>query len=76
LIKIESDELALMQEYLPRQLSEREICEIVDRVIARIGAQSVQDVPRVARLAKAAAGLGARGRVILRIARERLNNSL
>lgn len=76
LVKIESDELAVIQQYLPKQLSEKEICEIVDRVIARISVQGMQDVARVVRIAKEEIGQGARGRVILRIVREQLNNSL
>lgn len=76
LVKIESDELAIIEEYLPRQLSEEEIRKVVDQIIVRVAAQGEQDIPKVARFAKEAIGLGARGKVILRIVSERLNNSL
>lgn len=76
LVKIESDELAIIEEYLPRQRSEEEIRKVVDQIIVRVAAQGEQDIPKVARLAKEAIGLGARGKVILRIVSERLHNSL
>ena len=76
LVKIESDELAIIEEYLPRQLSEEEIRKVVDQIIVRVAAQGEQDIPKVARFAKEAIGLGARGKVILRSVSERLNNSL
>lgn len=76
LVKIESDELAIIEEYLPRQLSEAEICKVVDQIIVKVAPQGEQDIPKVARLAREAIGLGARRKVILRIVSERLNNSL
>lgn len=47
LVEKESAELAIIQEYLPEQLSEDEIAKIVDSVIAEVNATSMQDMGRV-----------------------------
>ena len=44
---IEQDELAVIQTYLPEQLSEHELNELVDRVIASTGAESIRDMGKV-----------------------------
>ena len=44
---IEQDELAVIQTYLPEQLSEPELNELVDRVIASTGAESIRDMGKV-----------------------------
>ncbi len=44
---IEQDELAVIQTYLPEQLSEHELNELVDRVIASTGADSIRDMGKV-----------------------------
>jgi uncharacterized protein YqeY len=43
----EEAELAVLQEFMPRQLSEEEVEEIVDDVIAEVGATSMRDLGRV-----------------------------
>ena len=47
LVEKESAELAIIQEYLPEQLSEDEIAKIVDAVIAEVEATSMKDMGRV-----------------------------
>jgi len=47
LAAIEKEELAVLKKYLPEQLSEDKIKEIVDRVIADIGAEGMKDMGRV-----------------------------
>ena len=44
---IEQDELTVIQTYLPEQLSEHELNELVDRVIASTGAESIRDMGKV-----------------------------
>ena len=43
----EERELAVLQEFMPEPLSEEEIEEIVDDVIAEVGATSLRDIGRV-----------------------------
>ena len=43
----EERELAVLQEFMPEPLSEEEIEEIVDDVIAEVGATSMRDIGRV-----------------------------
>ena len=43
----EERELALLQGYMPEQLSEEEIEEIIDDVISEVGATSIRDLGRV-----------------------------
>ena len=44
---IEQDELTVIQTYLPEQLSEHDLNELVDRVIASTGAESIRDMGKV-----------------------------
>jgi uncharacterized protein YqeY len=43
----EEQELAILQEFMPEPLSEEELLEIVDDVIAEVGATSLRDLGRV-----------------------------
>ena len=43
----EQQELAILQEYLPAQLSEAEVLAVVDKVIADVGAASPKDMGKV-----------------------------
>jgi uncharacterized protein YqeY len=43
----EEDELAVLQEFMPEPLSDDELEEIIDDVIAEVGATSVRDLGRV-----------------------------
>ena len=43
----EEDELDVLEEYMPEPLSEEELEEIVDDVIAEVGATNVRDLGRV-----------------------------
>ena len=43
----EESELAVLQEFMPAQLSEEELEEIVDDAIAEVGATSMRDLGRV-----------------------------
>ena len=47
LIKQESFEIDIIQEYLPQPLSEEELDEIVNQAIAQTGASSIKDMGKV-----------------------------
>ncbi len=52
LIKQESFEIDIIQEYLPQALSEEEVDEIVNKAIAQTGASSIKDMGKVMGLVK------------------------
>lgn len=43
----ETQEIAIIQEFLPRQLDQAEVAAVIDRVIAELGATGVRDMGRV-----------------------------
>jgi uncharacterized protein YqeY len=43
----EAAELAILEEYLPKQLSDQELSEIIDQMIAQVGATSAKDMGKV-----------------------------
>ncbi|MBF2027698.1 MAG: GatB/YqeY domain-containing protein [Oscillatoriales cyanobacterium C42_A2020_001] len=43
----EAQELAILEEYLPKQLSDDEISQIIDEIILRVGATSAKDMGKV-----------------------------
>lgn len=43
----ESQELAILEEYLPQPLSDEEVAEAIDAIIASVGATSVKDMGKV-----------------------------
>jgi uncharacterized protein len=43
----ERQELAIIEEYLPKQLTEEEVGAIVDEIIAQVGATSAKDMGKV-----------------------------
>jgi uncharacterized protein len=45
--RAEEGELAVLEEFMPEPLSEEELEEIVDNVIAEVGATSIRDLGRV-----------------------------
>jgi uncharacterized protein YqeY len=65
-------EKAVIDAYLPEQLSEDEIAKMVDEVITRTGAQGPQAMGQVIGQVKAKAGAAADGAVIARLAKEKL----
>lgn len=65
-------EKALIETYLPAQLSEAEIAKLVDDVIKRTGAAGPQAMGQVIGQVKATAGPAADGALIARIAKEKL----
>lgn len=43
----EAEELAIIEEYLPKQLSDEEVSAIIDEIIAQVGATSAKDMGKV-----------------------------
>ncbi|MBT8101533.1 MAG: GatB/YqeY domain-containing protein [Gammaproteobacteria bacterium] len=73
LAKIERDEIAVLQDYLPEQLSGDELAAMVDEVIQATGAEGIRDMGKVMGQIKArAAGRADMGAVSATV-KERLN---
>jgi len=68
----ELTEKAIIEAYLPTQLSEEEIGKLVDEVIAQTGASGPQAMGQVIGQVKAKAGASADGSIIARLAKEKL----
>ena len=64
------EEIAILEEYLPKQLTKEEIKEIVSEVIEEIGATSIKDMGVVMKEAKAKIGASADGKSINEVVRE------
>ncbi|MDX2244799.1 MAG: GatB/YqeY domain-containing protein [Leptolyngbyaceae cyanobacterium bins.302] len=47
LAEVEAQELAILEEYLPKQLSDAEVSQIIDDLIASVGATSAKDMGKV-----------------------------
>ena len=75
LVKIETEELAIVDQYLPKQLTAEEIREVVDQVIAQVAADGSKDMLTVLGLAREVIGPGARRKVIVKIIEEQLNKT-
>ncbi len=65
-------EKAIIDAYLPAQLSEDEIAKMVDEAITQTGANSPAQMGQVIGQVKAKAGASADGAVIARLAKEKL----
>lgn len=69
----ELTEKALIDEYLPAQLSEQEIGKAVDDAISATGASGSADMGKVIGHVKGQLGAGADGAIIARLAKEKLS---
>jgi uncharacterized protein YqeY len=67
-------EKAIIEAYLPQQLSEDEIAQLVDAAIAEQQAEGMQAMGKVIGAVKAQAGNTADGGAIAKIVKERLNS--
>ena len=72
LINQTNEEMRVLEEYLPKQLSKEEIKEIVSKVIDETGATSMKDMGIVMKEAKAKIGAGADGKTINEVVKELL----
>ncbi|MBR6504417.1 MAG: GatB/YqeY domain-containing protein [Clostridia bacterium] len=67
------EEIAILSEYLPKQLSAEEIEEIVKTVILETGAETIKDMGKVMKGAKEKIGAAADGKTINEIVKKLLN---
>ena len=73
LVDKESFELSIVERYLPQQMSEDEVQQIVSEVIAEVGATTMKDIGKVmGKIMKRAAGQ-ADGNLIQQLVRKELN---
>ena len=73
LINQVKEEIEIISEYLPKQLTKEEITEIVKQVIEETGATSRKDMGKVMKSAKEKMGATADGKTINEVVRELLN---
>ncbi|MEB3883461.1 GatB/YqeY domain-containing protein [Lyngbya sp. CCY1209] len=69
----ETAELEIIEEYLPRQLSEAEIAAVVDDIIGRVGASSPKDMGKVMGPAMQQLKGQADGKLVQKLVKEQLN---
>lgn len=72
LINQTKEEISILEEYLPKQLTKEEIKNEVEKVIADIGATSMKDMGAVMKESKARIGAAADGRAINEVVKELL----
>lgn len=70
----ERSELAIIEEYLPRQLSDAEVGAVIEEVIAKTGATSAKDMGKVMGPVMQQLKGRADGQKIQAIVKEKLNN--
>ena len=68
-----NQEIEIIAEYLPKQLSKEEIKSIVKEIISETGASTIKDMGKVMKLAKEKMGASADGKTINEVAKELLN---
>lgn len=69
----EKAEIAVLEKYLPKQLSEDEVAKLVEEAITTVGAEGPQQMGQVIGAVKAKAGTSADGATIARIVKDKLN---
>lgn len=69
----ELDQAAIIEEFLPEQMSEDEVAKVVEGIIAKTGASSMKDMGKVMGMATAELGGKADGKTISTIVRSKLN---
>lgn len=66
-------EKAIIDAYLPEQLSEADLAKLIDEIIADQGAEGMQAMGKVIGAVKAKAGNSADGALVARLVKERLS---
>lgn len=66
------EEIHIIEEYLPEQLTKDEIAKIVKEIINEIGATSIKDMGKVMKTAKEKIGAASDGKTINEVVRELL----
>ena len=72
LIEQIEEEIHIIEEYLPKQLSKEEIAKIVKEVITEVGANSIKDMGKVMKTAKEKIGAASDGKTINEVVKELL----
>ena len=67
------EEIAILAEYLPKQLSVEEVETIVKEVINEVGATSIKDMGKVMKAAKEKIGAASDGKTINEVVKKLLN---
>lgn len=70
LIEQTNQEITILQEYLPKQLSREEIKVELEKIISEIGATTMKDMGTIMKEAKAKMGAAADGKTINEVAKE------
>ena len=70
LIEQTNQEIAVLQEYLPKQLSREEIKGELEKIISEIGATTMKDMGAIMKEAKVKMGASADGKTINEVAKE------
>ena len=70
LIDQTNQEIEVLQQYLPKQLSREEIKVELEKIIAEIGATTMKDMGAIMKEAKAKMGASADGKIINEVAKE------
>jgi len=74
LADLEIEEAAVIERFLPEQLSEEEVAKVVDEVIAQTGAISMKDMGKVMGMANAKLAGKADGKTISGVVKQRLSD--
>ena len=73
LINQAKEEIAILSEYLPKQLTKEELKEKLIKIVTDLGATSIKDMGNVMKEAKSQIGTAADGRTINEVVRELLS---
>lgn len=73
LIEQINEEISILAEYLPKQLTKEEIEKIVEEVIKEVGAETMKDMGKVMKSAKEKIGAAADGKTINEVVKEKLS---
>lgn len=74
LAKVERDEIAIIEKYLPQQLSESELENVLTEIINKVGATSAKDLGKVMGLASKELAGKADGKMISQVTKRLLEN--
>ncbi len=74
LIEQMNQEIKILNEYLPNQLTEEELTQKMQEIITELGATSIKDIGAVMKKAKETIGAAADGKAINEVAKKILNN--
>ncbi len=73
LAAVEEEEIAIISKYLPEQLSEEKIGEIVSEIIADLGAEGMKDMGKVMGVASKKLAGSADGKTLAAVVRQKLS---